>query len=106
MLCAYNRKNGDAFVLSCARVWCCALVRAASDVLIEGVNGCIKSVYLPDAQVYSGGGSMYDFYVTVDACSVFVVVKSSLLYRGNISSTLSGNSDNVEEMFTRCLYYL
>ena len=39
-LCRYDVKKGDLFVLSCARVRCCALVSVASVVFIVGAAVC------------------------------------------------------------------
>ena len=41
-LCKYNRINDDFFFLRWARVWRCALVSDAFEVLIEGVIACIS----------------------------------------------------------------
>ena len=46
---------------------CCALVRDASDALIEGDVSCISLVYLPGAQLCSDCA----FYVLFNVCGVF-----------------------------------
>ena len=72
-----DKRNGDLFILSWDRVWRCALVSVASDVLIEGA--CI-TVNLHGVQVCSDCGSVYTCHVLFDVCKCDVLWYNYVLY--------------------------